>query len=80
LENALRECVERGWQAFKADWVAKDFKTTAPAPTGPDLALQRINENRALAVKPPPEILAKLAQLSLNRLRVNTDAQETPQA
>lgn len=39
-----------------------------PPPLHDDGALQRINENRALAVKPPPEIMAKLAQLSLNRL------------
>lgn len=45
-----------------------------------DLALQRINENRALAVKPPPEIMAKLAALSLNRLRVSPTTQETPKA
>ena len=23
LEQALRTCVERGWQGFRADWVAK---------------------------------------------------------
>lgn len=34
LEAALRTCVERGWQSFKADWA------TAPAARGPSLAKQ----------------------------------------
>ena len=29
MEEALRECVMRGWRGFKADWVTK--KTTAPS-------------------------------------------------
>jgi len=34
LEQALRTCVERGWQSFRADWA------TAPAARGPSLAKQ----------------------------------------
>jgi len=34
LEQALRTCVERGWQSFRADWA------TAPASRGPSLAKQ----------------------------------------
>lgn len=29
LENAIRECVMRGWQGFKAAWVANDTKASA---------------------------------------------------
>ena len=34
LEQALRTCVERGWQSFRADWA------TAPAARGPSLSRQ----------------------------------------
>ena len=30
MENALAECVTRGWQGFKADWVAKEDRNGRP--------------------------------------------------
>lgn len=30
LQNALRECTARGWQGFKAEWVAKPIKPGQP--------------------------------------------------
>lgn len=65
LENAIRECVERGWQSFKAEWVAKPAdvaRVTAPGPKGPDPELQRMIEQRAMAAKPPPEVMAKIRE------------------
>ena len=35
IESALAECVERGWVAFKAEWVEKDEKPTASVKRDP---------------------------------------------
>lgn len=41
IERALSECCSRGWQGFKAEWVAKDnvrsFQTKPARPTQPSL-------------------------------------------
>jgi uncharacterized protein YdaU (DUF1376 family) len=71
LEQALLECVTRGWQAFKADWVAvKPMQNkwdvagiTTPPPPNQDAALRKIEEDRKKAVPPSLETLAKLAEL-----------------
>ena len=48
LEKALEECVVRGWQAFKADWVATKgnpadiVRLTVPSKNEPDPALEKI--------------------------------------
>ena len=76
LEDALRESCARGWQGFKADWVADKPKpatyaqqaadvarATVPAKQGPDPALQKIIEDRMKAVPPPADVREKLAAL-----------------
>jgi uncharacterized protein YdaU (DUF1376 family) len=74
LDRAITECVERGWIAFKADWVAPKqsfaqqaadvVRTTVPAQhTGPDPVLLKIQQDRLKAVPPTIEQLEKMAAL-----------------
>ncbi len=61
LEKALEECVVRGWQAFKADWVAKkgnpadNIRLTVPASNEPDPALEKIKADAKITRPPTPE-------------------------
>jgi hypothetical protein len=61
LEKALEECVVRGWQAFKADWVATkanpadNIRLTVPASNEPDPALLKIKEDEKVTRPPTPE-------------------------
>jgi hypothetical protein len=63
----LTECVVRGWQSFKADWVvakqtfaqqaADVARSTVPAKNnGPDPVLLKIEEDRQKAVPMPEHI------------------------
>jgi hypothetical protein len=69
LEKALEECIVRGWQAFKADWVAKKanpadiVRLTVPSKNEPDPALEKIKADEKRAAPIPLEVLAKMAQL-----------------
>ena len=69
LEKALEECIVRGWQAFKADWVAKKtnpadiVRITVPSKNEPDPALEKIKADEKRAAPIPLEVLAKMAQL-----------------
>jgi len=69
LEKALEECCLRGWQAFKADWVAKKanpadiVRFTVPSKNEPDPALEKIKEDEKKAAPIPLEVLAKMAEL-----------------
>ena len=69
LEKALEECVVRGWQAFKADWVATKAnpadigRITVPRSNEPDPALLKIEEDAKKAAPIPLEVLAKMAQI-----------------
>jgi hypothetical protein len=69
LEKALEECIVRGWQAFKADWVAKktnpadNIRLTVPSKNEPEPALLKIEADRKKAVPIPLEVLAKMAEL-----------------
>ena len=68
LEKALEECVVRGWQAFKADWVVKPnpadiVRFTVPSKNEPDQALEKIKADDLKAAPIPLEVLAKMAQL-----------------
>jgi hypothetical protein len=64
LEKALEECCVRGWQAFKADWVAKKLnpadigRVTVPPSNEPDPALLKIKEDEKKTRPPTPEELA----------------------
>lgn len=71
LEKALEECVVRGWQAFKADWVVKPnpadkVRLTVAPSNEPDPALEKIKADDKKAVPPSLEILAKMAHLRRN--------------
>ena len=69
LEKALEECVVRGWQAFKAEWVAKkgnpadNIRLTVPPSNEPDPALEKIKADALKAAPIPLEVLAKMAEL-----------------
>jgi hypothetical protein len=69
LEKVLEECIFRGWQAFKADWVATKTnpadigRVTVPPTNEPDPALLKIKEDAKKAAPIPLEVLAKMAQL-----------------
>ena len=69
LEKALEECIVRGWQAFKADWVATKanpadiVRLTVPASNEPDPALLKIAEDAKKAAPIPFEVLARMAQI-----------------
>jgi len=69
LEKALEECCVRGWQAFKADWVAKKanpadiVRLTVPSKNEPDPALEKIKADEKKAAPIPLEVLAKMAEL-----------------
>jgi len=69
LEKALEECIVRGWQAFKADWVAKKanpadiVRLTVPSNNEPDPALEKIKADEKKAAPIPLEVLAKMAEL-----------------
>ena len=68
LEKALEECVVRGWQAFKADWVVKPnpadvVRLTVPSKNEPDAALEKIKADDLKAAPIPLEVLAKMAEL-----------------
>jgi hypothetical protein len=59
----------RGWQAFKAEWVAKKgnpadiVRLTVPSKNEPDPALLKIAEDAKKAAPIPLEVLAKMAEL-----------------
>jgi uncharacterized protein YdaU (DUF1376 family) len=61
LEKALEECIVRGWQAFKADWVmakpnpADNIRLTVPASNEPDPALLKIKQDEKVTRPPTPE-------------------------
>jgi hypothetical protein len=61
LEKALEECIVRGWQAFKAEWVAKkgnpadNIRLTVPASNEPDPALEKIKADAKITRPPTPE-------------------------
>ena len=67
LNDALKECVLRGWQSFKADWVAPKplladiARTTVPGTKERDPALVKLDEDRKRAAPPSLEVLAKMA-------------------
>ena len=60
LEKALEECVVRGWQAFKADWVVKPnpadkVRLTVAPSNEPDPALTKIIEDEKKTRPPTAE-------------------------
>lgn len=61
LNDAIRECVTRGWQGFKAEWV--DHRKE----TGPDPALAKMDEDERLAV-PMPDKVRQMLQSTLKRM------------
>jgi hypothetical protein len=67
LEKALEECVVRGWQAFKADWVATKAnpadigRITVPPSNEPDPQLLKIIADAKNAA-PMPDFVRQFAQ------------------
>lgn len=69
VEQALSECCFRGWQAFKAEWVAPKLnpadigRVTVPPSNEPDPALTKIIEDAKKATPMPDHIRQAMAQL-----------------
>ena len=61
LNDALRECVTRGWQGFKADWVEHRKST------GPDPGLAKLKEDEKLA-RPMPANIREMLQSAVKRM------------
>jgi len=67
LEKALEECIVRGWQAFKAEWVAKkgnpadNIRLTVPSSNEPDPQLLKIMADAKNAA-PMPDFVRQFAQ------------------
>jgi hypothetical protein len=67
LEKALEECIVRGWQAFKAEWVAKkgnpadNIRLTVPASNEPDPQLLKIIADAKNAA-PMPDFVRQFAK------------------
>ena len=66
LEKALEECIVRGWQAFKADWIVKpnpadNIRLTVPASNEPDPALEKIKADAKKAA-PMPDYIRQFAK------------------
>ena len=67
LEKALEECVVRGWQAFKADWVATkanpadNIRLTVPSSNDPDPQLLKIIADAKNAA-PMPDFVRQFAK------------------
>jgi hypothetical protein len=62
----LEECVVRGWQAFKADWVVKPnpadrVRLTVAPSNEPDPALEKIKADEKKAA-PMPESFRQFAK------------------
>ena len=68
LEKALTECCARGWQGFKAEWVAVQKPTdivrmTVPSSPERDPALVKIDRDAAHRAPVPQDIKAKLQSI-----------------
>lgn len=74
LSDALTECVVRGWQSFKADWVSQKQSyaqqaadvarsTVPPRHNGPDPILLQIEEDRKKAVPMPDHIRQEISKV-----------------
>jgi hypothetical protein len=61
LNDAIRECVIRGWQGFKSDWV--EARTVA----GPDPGLAKLKEDEKLA-RPMPANIREMLQSAVKRM------------
>jgi len=67
LEKALEECIVRGWQAFKADWVATKanpadiVRITVPSKNEPDPQLLKIIADAKNAA-PMPDFVRQFAK------------------
>jgi hypothetical protein len=72
LEKALEECVVRGWQAFKADWVATKVnpadigRITVPASNEPNVVLEKIKADAKNAAPMPDFVRQFVKQVKGN--------------
>lgn len=69
LEQAMIECVTRGWRGFKADWIKQPVniadiaRMTVPSTNERDPALVKLDQDKKLTAPPPPEIMAKIKEV-----------------
>ncbi len=73
IEQAISHCCLKQWVGFEASWVAQKpsfqdvIHQTTPTPANHDAALRKIEEDAKKAVKPNPEVQAKIAELLRGR-------------
>lgn len=69
LNDVIKECVVRGWQSFKAEWVAGKqnpadrVHVTVPSTQERDPALVKLDQDKQLTKPPSLETLARMAAL-----------------
>ena len=69
LNDVIKECVVRGWQSFKAEWVAGKLnsadiaRVTVPGNQERDPALIKLDHDRELTKPPDLATLARIAEL-----------------
>ena len=69
LNDVLKECLLRGWQSFKGEWMLKKHtvvdiaKVTVPGSQERDPALVKLDQDKEKTKPPSLEVLAKIAQL-----------------
>lgn len=69
LNDVIKECVVRGWQSFKAEWVAGKqnsadiARVTVPGSQERDPALAKLDRDRELTKPPDLATLARIAEL-----------------
>lgn len=69
LNDVVKECVVRGWQSFKAEWVAGKqnpadiARVTVPGKQERDPALVKLDQDRQNTKPPSLETLARMAAL-----------------
>jgi len=70
LEDALKECCARGWQGFKADWVAPQVQkqnmatVTVPGSKEPDPTLAKLDRDAQIPKGIPAELKDTIAKLT----------------
>lgn len=70
LEDALKECCARGWQGFKADWVAPQVQkqnmatVTVPGSKEPDPTLAKLDRDAQIPKGIPAELKEQIAKLT----------------
>lgn len=67
LPKAVETCCGRGWAGFEAKWLVDPSDVrgiTVPGRAGPDPAIKKLNDDKALTAPPPAHIREELKKLA----------------